>query len=158
MNFIEKLATIKSDCSNLVSVMNEIKKYLSNSKKDVLIAGKTLRNANVEQPALYGLYDEIRVHLKYISERIEIQILRRKAQVLKYISEESQLDYGERIREKLVDDDPEYVELRIRKLEVDEVLDLASSICRQFEQRGYTLNNITKSIVAQAQDEHIVLD
>jgi hypothetical protein len=158
MNFIEKIGSVKKDLSNLQVVLYEIRALLNNAKNEVKIAGKTLRKANVEQPALFGYYDEIRVHLQHLSDFVEIQILRRKAQVLKYISENSQMDFGERVREKLVDDDPEYVDLRIKKLEVEEVLEMTKSICKRFEQRGYTLNNISKLVVAQSQDEHLIMN
>jgi hypothetical protein len=78
--------------------------------------------------------------------------------VLRYISENSAYDYGERLKEKLVDDDPKYMELRLNKLEIDEVLEIAKSICRQFEARGYSLKNITNLVVAEAQDDTLMLN
>ena len=156
MNILESIAAIRKDLSNMMDVLNSIRVVLKEAKKDVKIAGKTLRHANIEQPAQYGYYDEIRVHLQSLSDYLEIKVAQRRAVVIKIITEQS-LDYGERLKEKLVDEDEVYIDWKLKKLEADEVLELAKSVGKQFEQRGYTLRNITNLVAAQAQDEHLML-
>jgi len=158
MNIVDLIYNVRKDLVNLQQVLDTVRNnILSNSKSEVLLKGKTVRQANIEQPALFGYYDEIRVHLKTLSDYMEIRINESKAKTLKMISEQSSIEYGERLREKLVDEDPTYIEYKLKKLEVDEVLELTKSICTQFESRGYALANISKCLAAQAQDEHIYL-
>lgn len=158
MNIVDLIYNVRKDLSNLMHVLDIVRNnILSQSKTEVSLKGKTLRQANVEQPALFGFYDEVRVHLNTLSDYLEIKVNEAKAKTLKLISEESKIEYGERLREKLAEEDPTYIDFRMKKLEVDEVLDLAKSICAQFETRGYSLSNISKCVAAQAQDEHIYL-
>lgn len=153
---IDQIAAIRKDLQNMMPMLNAVRGALKVAKDDIKIKGKTLRVANVEQPSLFAEYDEIRVYLQSLSDYIDILLAKRRAVVIKIISEQS-LDYGERLKERLVDEDDEYNNLRLQKLEADEVLELAKSVCKQFEQRGYTLNNITKLVAAQAQDEFLTL-
>lgn len=158
MNIVDLVYSVRKDLVNLMHVLNVVRNdVLSKSTIEISLSGKTLRQANVEQPALFGYYDEIRVHLKTLSDYLEIKVNEAKAKTLKMISEESKIEYGERLREKLAEEDPTYIEFRLKKLEVDEVLELTKSICAQFETRGYSLSNISKCVAAQAQDEHIYL-
>lgn len=157
MNLLDQIAAIRKDLSNMMPILNSIRLLLMQGKDDVKIAGKTLRRANIEQPAHYGYYDEIRVHLQTLVNYIEIRIAQRRGVVLKLLTEES-YDHGERVKEKLVDDDDGYIDLKLKKLEAEEILEMAKSLCKQFEQRGYTLNNITRLAVAEAQDEYLTLD
>lgn len=158
MNVCDLIYSVRRDLHNLQHVLDTVRNdLLSRSDDEVRIRGKTLRQANVEQPALFGYYDEIRVHLKTLSDYLEIKINEAKAKTLRMISEESKIEYGERLREKLAEEDPTYMDLKLKKLEVDEVLELAKSICMQFESRGYSLTNISKCVAAQAQDDHIYL-
>lgn len=141
-----------------MAVLELVRKELDGAKKDVKIEGKTLRHANVEQPAMFGYYDEIRVHLQSLSEYLALRVAEQRAKVLKYITENSSYEYGERLKEKLVEDDPQYIKLALDKLEVDEVLEIAKSICKQFDQRGYTLGHISRLVVAQAEDDSLIMN
>jgi hypothetical protein len=152
MNIFDKISKVKQDLTNLQPVLNSIKDDLKDREKDIKVKGKTVQDANSEQPALFGYYDEIRVCVKLIHSYLEFQMIKQKAVVYKYISENSQYDYGERAKDTLISDDPKYTDLKMKQLEVEEVLLLATSICETFVQRGYSLNNITKAIVAEVQD------
>lgn len=158
MNIIDQISSLKKDLSNINFVLKLVKSNLINSKSDVKIAGKTLRQANVEQPALQAYYDEIRIHLQSVTNYIEIKMLEQRAKLLRMISEESKIDYGERLKEKLIEDDTFYMELKLKKLEVDEVLEMTKAIGEQFKTRGYSLRNISDLVVAQAQDENLILN
>ena len=158
MNITDQLISLRKDLTNLDKVLSNVRASLSSATNEVKLAGKSLRTANVEQPSLFGYYDEIRVHLQSLSDYVEIKLVARRAAVIRYISDNSALDYGERVKEKLVDEDPDYNEWKLRKLEVDEVLELSKSICDQFTQRGYSLKNLSNLISAKADDEFIMLN
>lgn len=157
MNIIEQVSSLKTDFSNLMSVLKIVRHALSDANKEINLAGRTLRQANIEQSSLPAFYDEIRVHLQSVSNMIEIRLVERKAQLLRVISEQSKIDYGERLKEKLIEDDSGYIDLKIKKLEVDEVLELSKAIAERFKARGFSLRNISNLVVAQAQDEHLTL-
>ncbi len=152
MNIFDKISKVKKDLTNLQPVLDSIKDDLKDREKDIKVKGKTVLDANSEQPALFGYYDEIRTCVKLINSYLELQIAKKKASVYKYITENSAYDYGERAKETLVYEDAGYVDLKAKQLEVEEVLALVTSVCESFVQRGYSLNNITKSVVAEVQD------
>ncbi len=154
----DKIQEIKKDLSNLYEIITIIKKSIVGSYKgDIDIKGKTLRRANVEQPSLLAYYDEIRVNLQSLNDYIEVKLLEKRANVLRFIHENSKFEYGERTVDKLIEDDSGYIELKLKKIVVNEVLDLAKAICKQFEQRSYSLLNITKLVVAQSEDDTMML-
>lgn len=158
MNTFELFESIDADMSNLTAVLAVVRKTLNQAENDIMIEGKTLRRANVEHASMLAYYDEYRVHLHSLSKFLDLRITQQRAKVLRMISETSQLSYGERMMGQLAAEDPTLTELEIKKLEVDEVLGLAASKVEAMKQRGYALKNITNLIVAQAQDEHLILN
>lgn len=159
MQIADRIKTITKDLSNLYPVLAIIKgELVATSKSDVSIKGKTLRHANVEHSSLLGYYDEIRVNLYALHEYLEIKLVEKKAKLIRAIVENSSHEYGERMIDKLIEDDQSYIDLKLKKLEVSEVYELSKSIVRQFEQRSYSLNNISKLVVAQAQDDSLILN
>lgn len=152
MNIFDKISKVKKDLTNLQPVLESIKNDLKDREKDIKVKGKTVLDANSEQPALFGYYDEIRTCVKLIHSYLELRLAQRKASVYKYITENSEYDYGERAKETLINEDTDYFNLKLKQLEVEEVLALVTSICESFVQRGYSLNNITKAVVAEVQD------
>lgn len=158
MNITDQLVHLRKDLTNLNQILANVKEYIGNYENDVTLKGKTLRTANVEQPSLFGYYDEIRVHLQSLSDYIELKVVARHAAVLRYISENASQDYGERMKEKLVNEDVEYANIKLMKLETDEVLEMIKSICEQFKQRGYSLKNISNLVSSKSEDEFIELN
>jgi hypothetical protein len=158
MNVVELVRSLRQDDSNLMGILGQVRKILNNATKDIALAGKTLRAANTEQPALLAYYDEIRVHMQILSEYYKIRILEQRAKVLRMIAEQSPIAYTGTMMEKLSEEDPTLIKFAYNKLEADEALAHARSIVDAFEQRGYSLKNITESVVAQAQDEQLILN
>ena len=155
---IEKISTVRKDLKNLLGILKIVRAELKKAKENVQLAGKTLRAANLEQSSQFGFYDEIRSHLNILSNYIQIRLDERKAILFDELSKNSSLDYGERAREKLIESDSGYIDLKLQKLEVDELLDYAKSISEQFRMRAFSLNNISKLVAAQSQDEFFTLN
>lgn len=159
MQTADRIKTITKDLENLYSVLKIIRSELvATAKEDVSLKGKTLRQANIENASLLGYYDEIRVNLYALHEYLELRLTEKKAKLIRAIVENSSHDYGERMIDKLIEDDQSYIELKLKKIEVSEVYELSKSIVKQFDQRSYSLNNISKLVVAQAQDDSLILD
>lgn len=157
MNIIDQLVHLRKDLTNLNQILLSVKANLADHADEVKIAGKTLKHANAENASLFGYYDEIRVHLQSLLNFIEIKLTEKRAAVIRYISENSPHDHGERMKEKLIDEDPGYIDWKLKYLEVEEVLEHTKSICEQFKRRGYNLTNLTNLAVAQVDDEYIIL-
>ena len=158
MQISDRIKTITKDLSNMYDVLSMIKSELVSSyKQDIGLRGKTLRQANIEHSSLLGYYDEIRINLQSLHDYLELRLAEKKAKVIRYIVENSSHEYGERMIDKLVEDDPQYIELKLKNIEVNEVYELSKAIVRQFEQRSYSLNNISRLVVAQAQDDSLIL-
>jgi hypothetical protein len=152
MNVIDRIWSIRRDLTNLTEVLRDVRETLAEAGDELKTAGKTIRRANMEQPSYVERYEEIRGALQTLSDAFEIRILQQRAKVLKMISEESQVSYGERMMTQLAEEDPTLVELKLNRLDVQEILELAKAKCAAFTARGYTLRNLTDLAVAQEMD------
>jgi hypothetical protein len=152
MNIIDRLWSIRNDLTNLSPVLEAVRTALAEAEDELPIAGKTLRRANLEQPSFIQRYEDIKGSLQALSDGLEVRILQQRAKVLRMISEESQVSYGERMMSQLAEEDPRLVELKHMRVDVDEVLASAKAKCEAFRQRGFTLKNLTDLTVAQAMD------
>lgn len=149
---------LNEDLSNLDEILASYSELLKNeSNKDISISGKTIQYANQEQASIFSYYDQIRVELETICDFLELKGREVKAASIKSILKNSEKSYGERILEKMVDDNPKFIDIQKKILKTREVYLLAKSIVDSIEHRGYALTNITKIKVA-AIEETILYD
>jgi hypothetical protein len=132
----------------LDAALNKIK----NHKDHLSIKGKNIEVANVEQASYLAYYDEIRVDLKSLLAYYEVKVKEAKAAAWKLINDMSKMDHSDREKDILVNNNPSYQKVQRIYLEVKEMYDTLDSICEQFRNRAFTLNNIVKIRVAALED------
>jgi methyl coenzyme M reductase subunit C-like uncharacterized protein (methanogenesis marker protein 7) len=138
------MARLTDNLSNLPSILKIYRDTLLTSVDDVSINGKNIESANIEQPSLIARYDELKVELKIMVDYIDVKIAQRRSQAFKQITDGSSLDYSDRAKERMIDDDPTYVDLSLKMLDVKELYLKYDSVIKQLEQRSYSLTNIVK--------------
>lgn len=119
------------------------------------IDGKNLEVCCVEQPSWLAYYDEIAVEMKYTLDFVEMVERMLRGEIMSDIKDRFQKVYTDSSIQKVIDANPDYIEVHEIFLTVQEQYDKARSIVKAFEQRSYALNNIVK--IREKELEHVVI-
>lgn len=122
------------------SVLARIKDWES----DIKIRDKNIEAANIEQPSLIAYYDQVAVELHSMVKYLDMVEKEIRGSRMRTIKENMQRDYSDTAIQRLIDSDPEYIEVHALLIEVEEVYESVKSIVKSFEQRSYSLNNIVR--------------
>lgn len=125
---------------------------IRNWKKDLALKDKNFGDALIEQHSLAAYYDEIKAELYTFRSHIEILMRARAGEVNKMFKEVSKHDHSDRSIDKLIPTDKEYIKYSDLYVEVDELYNKVRYICKQFEQRAYTLTNIKEVLKYELRD------
>jgi len=118
-----------------------------NVKKDISIENKTPLDCNSEQGVITQKYVYCLAEARTLMDFVEIHVKQKKTILHRDLIENSKHSFTDREREKLFDDDEEYVKLQILYLEIKERHDKFKGLLDAIGSRGYALNNITKLMV-----------
>jgi len=140
-DFIE---TIAVELSPILSKLDRYRKMAVDYKDHLELNAKMLGEANKEQPAWYAYYDEKRVELYHMSHFTEMCVDRVKGKLWTILQKNNQYSATKADLEYEVKSNDDYFDFYKIQLEVDEVYMLYCSIVKSFEQRGYTLKNLTE--------------
>lgn len=139
---------------NYKNLNGMIEPYLAdlvNMEPYLKVSGKTLEEANREQPQWFSYFDERRVELHTWLKFFEAEIARVRSKLLKGM-ENYALDLSDRMKEKYIDGEEAYLAVYEKYLAIKEVHDQYASAVESFRMRGFALNNITKIRVASLED------
>lgn len=137
---------------NLASVLHEYEAALEGANKILDLDGKTLENANKENPAWQVYYDQKRIELKTLVDYLDMQVQRVRGRLFKSYTEAHQRELTDRAKDKYIDNEDAYLKVYEIYLEVREMYNRYQAIVDGFTTRGYALNNITKIRVASLED------
>lgn len=149
---------LKPDLSNIGSVLSEYRERIKDWESHVLLDRKTLKSACADQVAWSGYYDQIKCELDSIMSYVEMKVKEGRGEAMKEILQNASQSHGEQAMNRLIDCHKRYLFPYQVFLEVRDVYLKAKSIVDQFEQRAYSLNNLTKLVVANQEDYRISLD
>lgn len=156
MTILLKLDTDKF--SNLIEILDAYDSKLKDWKKHLVLDGKNIQSANVEQASWLAYYDEIRIELQTLLEFFDMKVKESRGTAVRRLLNKQDNILNEKTRERLIDEDPAYIKRNMLFLEVQELYNLSHSIVKQFEQRQYTLTNLTKIHQAQISDITLRMD
>lgn len=137
---------------NLAAVLAEYDKALEEADDILEVKGKTLEQANKENPAWQAYYDQKRIELKTLVDYMEMQVNRVRGRLFKSYTETYQRDITDRAKDKYIDNEEAFLTTNEIYLEVKEMHNRYQAIVDGFTSRGYALNNITKIRVASLED------
>ena len=152
MSVIYKL---KEDLSNLPDILAQYEDALSDVQENLKIKGKTLQEANVENPVWQSYYDERRVELHTLVKYMDSRVAKARGKLFKSYTENHSHDLSDRAKDKYIDNEPAYLNALELYLEIKEVYEKYESVVDAFRSRGYALNNVTKLRVASLEDSTI---
>ena len=139
----------------LPDVMEEYERALDGVDELINIKGKNLEKANREQPAWLIYYDQRRVELRTLDKYFDGRLKKVRGKLFKTMTEKGQRELSDRAKDKYIDNEVAYLNMYEVYLEVNEMYEKYCSVCNTFQQRGFTLNNITKIRVASLEDAEI---
>lgn len=134
--------------SRLPEILTRYENELDNIEDLLRIKGKTLEQANSENPTWHSYYDQRKTELHTLVKYMELQIAKVRSKLFKNLSDFNQREMSDNAKNKYIDSEPAYLNMYELFLEVKEVHDKFDAVCRAFQTRGYALNNITKVVVA----------
>ncbi len=150
------LADFRGDWESIRKILPAlIAKYedeIKEAPNRLSIRGKTGPEAQKEQcswPIHYGLLKaEVNKLLRYLEAR-ETQV---RGERTKWYIESYPREHSERARDKLIDHEPVYVQMRELYLEVEELKEKLSAVCDAFDRRGFALRDWTALKVHEITD------
>lgn len=131
---------------NLTQLPDIILKYetdLNEYDQHLTIKGKTLEYALKEQPTWSAYYGQRAVELSTLVKYLESQVKRVRGVLTVQYNENYNPALSERMTDKYIDRENEYLSIYELYLEVKELLDKYEMILEAFNRRGFALRDIT---------------
>lgn len=135
--------------------LDDARKQLAGWEEKLVIDGKNLELCCVEHASWFAYYDEIAVELKYSLEFVEMLENQVRGELFKHAKDTYKREYTDSSIMKVIDANPDYLEVHEVLLIVQELYDKARSVVEAFKQRSYVLNNIVK--IREKELEHVVI-
>jgi hypothetical protein len=138
----------------LPDILDEYHNTIAQVEAILKFGGKTLEEANKENPAWTYYYDQRKVELNTLVKFFENEVKRVTAKLYKSYKENQGINISLSERELLrwIEDEVSLKLVKSLLLEVTEVYDIYHAISNAFQSRGYALNNITRARVAEVHD------
>ena len=138
----------------LPKILNDYEEWLSPVEDQLRLEGKSISEANRENPSWQVYYDQRRCELASLVKQFEGEVKRATARLYKSYKENSgrNIELNEREILKWIENEPTLVNANICLLEVKEIYGKYDAVVNAFQTRGYALNNITKARVAGVDD------
>lgn len=143
---IDKLQKLNTE--QIIRYIHSQESELDEFEENLRLEGKTLDVANREQAAWYAFYDQRKSEMRAVMRHLETEIARIRSKLYKSFTEGYHVDLGETAKNRYIDSEPEYLSRKRAYNEAEELYERLSSAVRAFEQRGYSLRNITQARVA----------
>lgn len=149
---MSRVLDLGKNFERLPDVLDEFESELDGVEKSIAIEGKRLEAANREQSVWLHYYDQKRIELHTLVKYMELQVSKVRGKLFRSYTEAHQRELSDRAKDKYIDNEQSYLDMYEIYLEIKELYDKYQSVVDAFQQRGYSLNNITKIRVASLED------
>lgn len=148
---MSRIDDLGSNYENLVDLIDEYEIMLEKVPEQLKMEGKTLDEANRENPDHQLFYSYRRSELRILVKHFEGEVKRVTAKLYKSCKENQgrNIELNERELTKWIENEPALRTPKRLLLEVQEIHDKFEATVDAFTARGYALNNITKARVAE---------
>lgn len=149
---MSRISDLGKEFKNIPTVLAEYEAALEGVEDILNLKGKTLEQANKENPSWQVYYDQKKIELKTVVDYMELQVQRVRGRLFKSYTETYQRDLSDRAKEKYIDHEEKYLTVYEIYLEVKDLYNRYQSVVEGFTARGYALSSITRARVADVQD------
>lgn len=139
----------------LTDIPTFIERYendLSTYQENLTISGKTLERALKEQPTWSAYYGERLVELNTVVKYLEGQVKMVRGRLTAQYNENYNPSLSERMMDKYIDREQEYLSIYDLLLEVKEIQGKYELVLEAFNRRGFALRDITLARVNEIQE------
>lgn len=143
---------IEDDLKNIPQLLFKYEDALAGYEENLKIKGKNLEKANVENPSWLAYYDQRRIELNSIARFVEMKLEQTKGKLWKAYTENYSRELSARDKDQYIAREAEYLKVYQVLITVEELLKKYSSVVDSFQNRGYSLRNITSLRVATMED------
>lgn len=139
---------MKLSIDELRALVKGIKDKYSNDlvrfKTELQIKGKSLGEANRDQPSLLAYYEEKRIEIDSIRRKVKLLLDEKRGKKWEYYTESFDRDINARDKDNYIKADEEMVKITQIYDDIDILHNKFYMIVEAFKQRGFSLKNITE--------------
>lgn len=137
------IGSLKSDFSNLPDIISKYEQELEGFERYLSLEGKSVVQANTEQPAWLSYYDQRKIELYSLVKFLDAKVQSIRGSWWKHFNEQYSRELNHRDKENYINCKPEYLSIYELYLELHELYDKYASVVKAFDARGFALRNIT---------------
>jgi hypothetical protein len=143
------LGALSKDLNRVVDVFAAYDSALDDVEGIIKMQGKTVNEALAENASWLLYYDQRKVELKKLTRFMEDRVKRVRGKLYKAMTNNNHRDLSDRAKDKYIDQEKAYLDVRSVQYEVQELFEKYESVVETFRARGFALNNIVKAKVAE---------
>lgn len=137
---------------NLDSILDEYKKIAKVAKDLVRLPDKTFQEALTTQANEFLFFRSCAGNLKGMLDYHDALVKYRRGKKYNEIRKAESREYNDRAINSIIDSDRGILDVTFDMLKVREMYDRYNGIVESYNQRGYSLNNITKGLEIMVMD------
>ena len=149
-DFVEDVDT--GQITNIDDILGDYKKISKVAKDLIPLSGKSLHDALTSQSNEFYFFRRCMGNLKIMLDYYEALLRNIRGKLYRKIRADERREINDRGINSLIDSNDQVLILTQEMLKVKEMHDTYWGIVEAYLQRGYSLNNITKSLEIAAQD------
>ncbi len=138
---------------NIELIVNNYESDLLNYEDNLTMIGKTIEYCLKEQPRWTAYYAERKVEIKSVVAWLESQTKKVRSRLYVEYHENYSIALGERVIEKYIDREDEYLNYNSYLLEFQEILGKYEMLLDAFNKRGFALRDIVQSRINSIQHD-----
>jgi len=146
---LKTFTDLEGDMSNIDDILDEYRTISRVAKDLIKLNGKELQEALTHQASEYYFFRMCLSNLKVFVDYFDSYIKYRKGKEYYKIIDSHSRDLNDRAINQLIDASDDIFRLFSHLHKVREVHDTFYGIIESYNQRGYSLNNITKALEAE---------
>lgn len=149
---MSRIPDIGKNFERLPAVLAEYDEHIEEAHGILAVKGKSIESALKEQTSWVLFYDERRRELNTLVKYIAARVASTRGDLTRQYTENYSRDLAERVKERYIDNEDDYLKMYEIQLEVQEMLEKYEAIVDAFRVRGFALRDITTLRVHSIQD------
>lgn len=143
---------IKPDLSNLVEILDEYDQVFDKAEQDLEIAGKTLHDANKDQPNHMSFYGSKLVELKALQKFVDMHANSIRGTLWSEYKEKYSITLGTKDIDQYCNKEEKFININQLVILVHESVGHFEALLEAFRARGFALRNITEARIAEVSE------
>lgn len=148
---MSRIADLGKKYEKLPLIIAEYDAHLDEAQSRIAIKGKIIEEALKEQAAWPVFYDEKRRELNTLVKFLDARVSYVRGKLTRAYTEQYSRELSDRIKDKYIDNEDEYMSIYEVYLEVLELAEKYDAVVDAFKVRGFALRDVVTARVHQFQ-------